>query len=282
MNNALEITGLTKKYADFTLDNVSFTLPSGCIMGFIGENGAGKSTTIKLILGLIQRDKGQISVLGSNEVVNNRSIKENIGVVINESSFPDNLTAQDINGIMKNCYKTWDRQKYLQFIQKFSLPLSKQIKDYSSGMKMKLSIAVALSHDSKLLVLDEATSGLDPIVRDEILDVFLEFIQDERHSILISSHILSDLEKICDYITFIHKGKLIFSEAKDELLDKYAIVKCTATEYETIDKSAIIGARKNNFGVEALVQKNKISRQMKTDVITIEDIMLYFVKEGKI
>ncbi len=279
MNDALEIKNLTKKYKDFTLDNISFTLPRGCIMGFIGENGAGKSTTIKLILELIRRDSGEIQVLGCDNLAKNNALKENIGVVMDESSFPENLTANEINSILKNCYKTWDSQTYTRYIEKFSLPAKKPVKDYSRGMKMKLSIAAALSHDSKLLILDEATSGLDPIVRDEILDVFLDFIQDESRSILISSHIISDLEKICDYITFIHKGKLVFTEPKDDLLDKYAIAKCSEAEYASIDKSAIKGTRKNKFGVEALVEKSKLSRSINPDTATIEGIMLYYARE---
>ncbi len=280
MTNAIKIKNLTKRYKDFTLNNVNLTLPSGCIMGFIGENGAGKSTTIKLILDLIKRDSGQIEVLG-NADFNNKSLKEHIGVVMDESSFPENLSVKEIAVLMKNCYKTWNEKSFEKYVISFSLPTKKPIKEYSRGMKMKLSIAVALSHDSKLLILDEATSGLDPIVRDEILDVFMDFIQDENHSILISSHIISDLEKICDYITFIHKGSIIFSEEKDVLLSKYALIKCSEAEYEFVDKSAIIGARKSSFVVEALALKSKIRADIKTDITTIEDIMLYFVKEGK-
>lgn len=281
MQNALEIRNLSKKYTDFTLDKVNLTLPKGCIMGFIGENGAGKSTTIKLVLDLVQSDTGEVCVLGANSVANNKSIKENIGVVMDESSFPDNLNILNINGIMKKCYKTWDSERFLRFADKFALPLKKPVSGYSKGMKMKLSIAVALSHDCKLLILDEATSGLDPIARDEILDVFLEFIQDENNSILVSSHIISDLEKICDYITFIHKGKIIFSEQKDELKCKYTIIKCTQEEYKTIDTGAIIGTRKNAFGVECLALRDKVSAKFTTDNPTIEDIMLYYVKGDK-
>ncbi len=281
MDNALEIRNLCKRYDGFALENVNISLPSGSIMGFIGENGAGKSTTIKLVLGLIHADNGQISVLGETNPGSNRALKEHIGVVMDETGFPDNLNIKDIGAIMKNCYKTWNQQAFESYTTRFSLPQKKSVKDYSRGMKMKLSIAVALSHDSRLLILDEATSGLDPIVRDEILDVFLEFIQDESHSIFISSHILSDLEKICDYITFIHKGKVIFTEAKDELLSKYVLVKCSESELSTIDKSAIVGVRKNSFGATALAYKNKVKKSFPTDPASIEDIMLYFIKEGK-
>lgn len=278
MENALEIKNLSKKYPEFTLDNINITLPAGCIMGFIGENGAGKSTTIKAILDLIEKDSGEITILGETNLSKNQRLKEHIGVVIDECSFPENLNAKEIDKVMKNCYKTWNRTKYMGYLDKFALSLKKPVKEYSRGMKMKLSIAVALSHDSKLLILDEATSGLDPIVRDEILDVFLDFIQDESHSIFISSHIISDLEKICDYITFIHNGKIILSDVKDDLLDKYTIIKCTEDEYSTIDKSVIIGRRKSRFGIEALALKEKISSGIITDKVNIEDIMLYFVK----
>jgi ABC-2 type transport system ATP-binding protein len=207
-------------------------------MGFVGENGAGKSTTIKLILNLIHRDSGEIQVLGLDNLKNDHQMKQDIGVVFDESNFPDN----------------------------------------SRGMKMKLSIAVALSHNAKLLILDEATSGLDPIVRDEILDVFLEFIQDGERSIFISSHITSDLEKIADYITFIHKGTIIFNEAKDDLLFNYGILKCSNSDYQKIDKEFIIGCRKNQFGVEALVKKNQLRGSYTIDHASIEDIMLFYIK----
>jgi ABC-2 type transport system ATP-binding protein len=280
MKNALEVRGLTKKYQGFTLDNVNITLPSGCIMGFIGQNGAGKSTTIKLMLDLISRDGGNVSILGSDHIAGNKGLKEHIGVVMDESGFPDNLTLCDIAKIMGSCYRTWDDRIFSQYAAKLALPEKKPIKEYSRGMKMKLSIAAALSHDSRLLILDEATSGLDPIVRDEILDVFLEFIQDENHSIFISSHIISDLEKICDYITFIHQGMIFFSEAKDELLEKYVLIKCPESVYEAMDKAAVIGARKNKFGVEALALRNRVGSNLTKDTASIEDIMLYFVKEA--
>lgn len=278
MESAIKITNLSKQYKDFLLDNVNIDLPKGCIMGFIGENGAGKSTTIKLILDLIKRDNGNITVLGKDNKKELTSIKENIGVVLDECFFPENLTAKDINLIMKNIYKTWDDKKFNNFIKDFTLPENKMIKEYSKGMKMKLSIAVALSHASQLLILDEATSGLDPIIREEILDVFLEFIQNEEHSIFISSHIISDLEKICDYITFIHKGKIIFSESKDILLEDYGILKCSLEDLKNIDKSSIKGYRKNSFGVEALVLQNEIKDNYVIDRASIEDIMLFHVK----
>lgn len=281
MDYALEIRNLTKNYDEFTLDHINLSLPSGCIMGFIGENGAGKTTTIKLILDLIKKDSGEIYILGKELSKSQRDLKEKIGVVMDECCFPDNLDLKEINFIMKKIYKTWNESVFKQYYTRFRLKEKQPVKEYSRGMKMKLSIACSLSHDSQILILDEATSGLDPIVRDEILDVFLEFIQDERHSIFISSHIISDLEKICDYIAFLHKGKIIFNDSKDLLLEKYGVLKCSEDELKTVDSSAIIGCRKGSFGVEALVQKEKVAENLLVDSATIEDIMLYYIREGK-
>lgn len=279
MQNILEISNLNKTYEEFKLNNLNLSLPQGMIMGFIGENGSGKSTTIKLILDINKIDSGNIKLFGQDNTSLSRNIKEQIGVVLDESCFPENLNVIEIEKFLKSIYKTWNTEVFRGYVKKFSLPNSKMIKDYSKGMKMKLSIAVALSHNPKLLILDEATGGLDPIVRDEILDVFLEFIQDENHSIFISSHILSDLEKICDYIAFIHKGKLVFSEPKDTLYEKYGLLKCSEKDLESIDKINIIGCRKNSFGVEALVLKDKIPRGFIVDHASIEDVMLYHIKE---
>lgn len=279
MENSIEMKNVTKNYGGFTLDNISLSLPGGTIMGFIGENGAGKTTTIKLILDLISRDCGDIKVLGQDMKAGGKELKEHIGVVLDESCYPESLKISDVNRILKLCYKSWDEKAFFSYAQKFSLPSDKLVKEFSRGTKMKLSIAAALSHDSKLLILDEASSGLDPIVRDEILDMLLDFIQDETHSVLISSHIISDLEKICDYICFIHKGKIVFTEAKDALLEKYAILKCPEDELSEIDKSAVVGVRKNKFGAEALVMREKIKGNFVIDHASIEDIMLYFIKE---
>lgn len=278
MTNAITLSNVTKKYKEFTLDNISLTLPKGSIMGFVGENGAGKSTTIKLILDLIRRDSGSISVLGENNLKNQKHWKEKIGVVLDECSFIDTFNLENVNTIMKNAYSQWDEGAFRKYAKRFSLSPKKLMKEYSRGMKMKLSIAVALSHNAKLLILDEATSGLDPMIRDEILDVFLEFIEDENNSILISSHIISDLEKICDYITFIHDGRIVLSENKDDLLERYGILKCSNDDFTRIDKSTIIGCRKNQFGVEALVLKNKLKGNHVVDRANIEDIMLFYVK----
>ena len=279
MANALELKDVSKKYDEFELKNISIALPQGSIMGLIGENGAGKSTPIKHILDLIRRDGGEIFVLGQDNRENLKSVKEHLGVVLDESCFPENLTLPEIDKILKNIYRTWNGERFAQYARKFSLPKTKRIKDYSHGMRMKLGIAVALSHDSKLLIMDEATSGLDPIARDEILDVFMDFIQNEGHSIFMSSHILSDLEKICDYITFIHKGKVLFSETKDDLIEKYGLMKCSQDEFEAMDKSAVVGCRTNHFGVEALVLRDRVKGEHVIDRVGIEEIMLYLVKE---
>lgn len=278
MSNAIEIKNLCKSYGDFTLDNVNLTLPTGTIMGFIGENGAGKSTTIHLMLDLVKKDSGEIKVLDSVCNSKNKSLKEDIGVVLDESSFPDSLTVKNIKAIMKHTYKSWSNETFDSYIGKFSLPNNKQIKDFSKGMRVKLSIAVALSHNSRLLILDEATSGLDPIAREEILEVFQDFIQDETHSVFISSHITSDLEKICDYITFIHKGKIVLSNLKDDLLEKFVILKCDFDEFQALDKKNIIGSRKNRFGFEVLVTRDCVNKNQIYDAATLEDIMFFYIK----
>ncbi len=279
--NALKLSNVTKKYDGFILENINIELPQGCIMGFVGENGAGKSTTIKLILDLINRDSGSIEVLGMDNQKAGKEIRENIGVVLDESCFHENLTYVQISKVMKNIYKSWDENEFQEYIKRFSLDPKKTVKEYSRGMKMKLSIAVALAHHPKLLILDEATSGLDPVARDEILDVFYDFIQDEQHSIFISSHITSDLEKICDYITFIHNGQIVLSTTRDELSENFGILKCSEEELEKVDKSIITGIKRNKFGVEALVKKNGISDSFIVDKASIEDIMLFFVKGDK-
>lgn len=280
--NALVVKGLKKKYRDFTLDDVSFNIPCGMIVGLIGENGAGKSTTINAILGLIKKDAGTISILGKQDNEIDNGIRNQIGVVFDGSNFPSVLSARKLNNVLKNIYSTWDENGYFSLLQKMSLPTDKKIKEFSKGMKMKLSIAVALSHHSKLLILDEATSGLDPVVRDDILDMFLDFVQDENNSILVSSHITSDLEKVADYIVFIHKGKLVFSKPKDELKYQYGIIKCGAAQFDAIDKEEIIAYRKQDYEWEVLVA-DRTAAQKKypkavIDPATIDEIMLLYVR----
>ncbi len=279
--NALEFKNVTKHYDDFTLDNLNLTIPSGCIVGFIGENGAGKTTTMKLIFDLVKADQGEISVFGKSNKTDSKEIKEHIGVVLEEAGYPETMNIKEIENVLSRVYKTWNTKQFSELCTKLSLPTKKPVKDFSRGMKMKLSLSVALSHDSKLLILDEATSGLDPIVRDELLDIFLDFIQKEDHTIFISSHILSDLEKICDYIAFIHKGKLLFFEEKDTLLQKFGVLKASRADIAALSPSCIVGTRENSFGVEALVNLTKYNGDKQLDKATIEDIMLYHTKGAK-
>ena len=284
--NALEIKNISKTYKNFKLDDISFILPCGHIMGLIGENGAGKSTIINCILDIIEKDSGNISVLGQKNDKNNVSLKENIGVVLDASDVYDNYTIKQVENIMKDVYKQWNHEVYDYYIQKFALPLNKMIKDFSRGMKMKMAITIALSHQPKILILDEATSGLDPIMRDEILDVFMEFVQDENHAILLSSHISSDLEKIADYITFIHEGKLILSTSKDELIYEYGLMKCRNDEFDKIEKEDIIRYRIKTYEVEILVKdREKMAKKYPNCIVDptkLDDIMMLYVKGEQI
>lgn len=284
-NYSLKVENITKKYDDFLLDNVSFNVPNGNIVGLIGENGAGKSTTINSILDIIERDSGNVYILDSEKNKISNNIRERIGVVFDGNNFPEDLTPQKLNNVLRSIYRNWEENKFFQLLEKFSLPKDKKVKKFSRGMKMKLSISVALSHKAELLILDEATSGLDPIVRDDLLDILLDFVQDEKNSILISSHITSDLEKVADYIVFIHKGKVIFEETKDNLIYNYGIMKCKTKEFESIDKKDIIRFRKMDYGYEILVKnKKELERKYSNfvmDNIKIEDIMLMYVKGEK-
>ena len=283
MTNAFTVSGLTKTYPDFVLDQVSFSVPSGSIVGLIGENGAGKSTTINAALGLIQKEAGQVSVLGREGL--DGDTKEEIGVVFDGSNYPEILSPRKLNGVMKNIYRSWDETAYFRLLQQFSLPPEKRIKQFSKGMKTKLAISVALSHHSRLLILDEATSGLDPVIRDDILDMLLDFVQEEDHSILVSSHITSDLEKIADYIVFIHAGKVVFSKPKDELVEQYGILKCGAAQFDALDKADIIVYRKMDYEWQVLVaDREKMQKKYPKAMVvpaTIDEIMLLYVKGEK-
>lgn len=282
MIHAIEVRNLSKRFDRFQLKNVDLTLPSGSIMGFIGENGAGKTTTIKLMLNQLRADSGTVRFFGLDHIKDEKKVKNEIGVVFDESYFHENLKPKHISKIMKRIYSQWDEALFLEYMHRFKLPLGKNTKDFSRGMKMKLSIATALSHHPKLLILDEATSGLDPVVRNEILDIFLEFIQDEEHSILFSSHITSDLEKVADYVTFLHDGEIIFSESKDDLLYDFGLLLCGADDFKTVDKGDIIGHRESRFGHEILVRNKEQMKEkykgLTIDSVTIEDIMLFYVK----
>ena len=278
--NAITIQDLTKTYNGFTLDHVSFAVPQGAIVGLIGENGAGKSTTINAILGLIQKESGTISVLGGDGLDN--ATKEQIGVVFDGSNYPDVMTPRVLGRVLANIYESWDAALYDQMLERFGLPRDKKLKQYSKGMKMKFSIAAAMAHHPELLVLDEATSGLDPVVRDDILDMLLDFVQDEDHSILVSSHITSDLEKIADYIVFIHEGRIAFDKPKDELVDDYGILQCGAAQFDALDKDDIVRYRKMDYEWQVLVRdraaaQRKYPKAMVTPA-TIDEIMLMYVK----
>lgn len=276
--NAIEIKNLTKSYKGFTLDNLSLNLPKGCIMGLIGENGAGKSTTIKMLLDIVRPDSGEISIFGEKS---SAVQKNDIGVVLDEVGIPESFTIKDINTIMKNTFNNWNEKTFFDYMDRFRLPEKKIFKTFSKGMKMKMGIAIALSHDAKLLILDEPTSGLDPVVRDEIVEILNDFTRDESHSILISSHIVSDLEKICDYIAFLHNGKLMLCEEKDRLLEQFCFINTTEDMLRELDKSAIIGKKSNKFGVEAIVDREKIPHTFNTQPVTIEELFVFMVKEAK-
>ncbi len=279
--NALEIKNLTKSYPGFMLDNLNLTLPSGCIMGLIGENGAGKSTTIKLILDMIHKDSGSITILGKDNTDSIELTKEDIGVVMDEVGIPECLTVKQVGNVMKHTFRNWDDTEYTRLVQKLALPDKKQFKEFSRGMKMKLGIAIALSHNAKLLILDEATAGLDPVVRDEVVEMLSDFTRDENHSILISSHIVSDLEKLCDYIAFIHKGKLLLCEEKDQLLSEYGLIHCTAEEIQRIPTDAIKYKKENPYGVEVMVQRSTIPSGIIISPISIEELFVFMVKEAR-
>lgn len=295
MENAITVKNLTKRYEGFVLNNISFQVPTGSVVGFIGENGAGKSTTILAMLGIIIPDAGEVELLGHKVGRKDRdeSWREQVGVVFDECNFHWELKVKDVQRIMRNIYKTWDDEKFSEYLKKFELPPDKKVKELSKGMKMKLSIAAALSHDSRVLILDEATSGLDPVVRNEILDIFRELIEDGEHTIFISSHITSDIEKISDYILLIHRGELLLYENKDEILYNYAIVRCSGPQADLLPEEIVVGRDENPYEVSVLVRdKNRLlnsafweeaektgTGSFAVDRATIEDVLLYKVKQ---
>jgi len=277
--NAIELRHVSRSFGDFALEDISLALPSGCILGLVGENGAGKSTTIRLIMDTLRRDSGEISVLGmDNTGAGFRALKEDIGVVLDESHFPEALSIQQIGNVLRYTYHNWDQDTFDGYIRRFDLPRKKAFKEFSRGMKMKLAIAAALSHRPRLLILDEATAGLDPIIRDEILDIFADFTRDEGHSILISSHIVSDLEKLCDYVAFLHQGKLLFCEEKDALIDSFGILNCTESQLAELDRRAVMGAEHSPYGVRALVRRDSVPQGTLLERPTLEDVILFQVK----
>ena len=281
--NAIELSHINKSFGDFAIRDLNLTVPSGTICGLVGENGAGKSTTIRLLMGVLRPDSGTASVLGADvSSPEFRDVKEDVGVVLDEAYFPESLNAVQVGKIMAATYRRWDQGLYDGYLKRFDLPQNKQFKDFSRGMRMKLAIAVALSHQPKLLVLDEATAGLDPIVRDEVLDIFNEFTREEDHSILISSHILSDLEKLCDYIAFIHKGDLLFCEEKDQLLEQYGIFEDSRENLDCLQPEAIVAREESRYGgVRALVKRDLAPTGFRLEKPTVEDVVLFLVKGAK-
>ena len=281
--NAIELSHVNKSFGDFAIQDLSLTVPGGTICGLVGENGAGKSTTIRLLMGALRPDSGTASVLGTDvSSPEFREVKEDVGVVLDEAYFPESLNAMQVGKIMAATYRRWDQRLYDSYLKRFDLPEKKQFKDFSRGMRMKLAIAVALSHQPKLLVLDEATAGLDPIVRDEVLDIFNEFTREEDHSILISSHILSDLEKLCDYIAFLHNGRLLFCAEKDALLDDLGLFTGTAEQADSLLPEAVVGREASGYGgVRALVKRNLVPPTLELERPTVEDVILFMVKGAK-
>ena len=280
--NAIEISGLCKNYPGFSLENFSLNLPKGSILGLAGENGAGKSTIIKLIMNAERRDAGSVRVLGTECTAPEFSdLKNDIGIVLDEANFPTGLTPKMICRVMESTYKNWNSAQYFDYVRRFALPEDKKFKDFSRGMKMKLAIAAALSHEAKLLVLDEATGGLDPLVRDEILDILNDFTRDEEHSILMSSHIVSDIEKICDYFAFIHQGRLLLFGEKDEILSEYAVTKVSEEELCDIAPQALHGVKHTPYGAEALVEKRLAPETLRFEHTSLEDIIIFLAREGE-
>lgn len=275
--NALEIRSLQKHRKGFSLDGINLTLPAGCIMGLIGENGAGKTTTIKLMLDMIRKDGGTVRILGKDSA---EISKEDIGVVLDDVGLPTCLTACQVDKIMSKAYTQWSSDEFFAYLKRLNVPENKAFSALSRGMKMKLGIACALSHKAKLLILDEATSGLDPAVRDEVIDILLDFTRDEEHSVLISSHIVSDLEKICDYIAFLHKGRLMLCEEKDRLYEQYGIIRCDEKTLSAIEPSAVIGKRVSAFGVEAIVRRDTVPEGVSIAPVGIEELFIFMVKEA--
>ena len=282
MNNAIEIKGLTKHFPGFALEGLNLTLPSGCILGLIGENGAGKSTTIKLLLGMLKPDAGSASVLGVDIGGDLRPVKEEIGVVLDEPGLPHMLKAGQINKIMGSIYQNWSSGDFAALLRRLNLPEDKAYGDFSRGMKMKLGLAIALAHRPRLLLLDEATSGLDPVVRDDVTDLLLDFTRDEGHSILLSSHIVSDLEKVCDYIAFLHKGRLMLLEEKDALTNEYGLLQCSLAEAEQIDPAAVIGRRDTPYGCRLIVRRDAVPAGTPLGSVSIEELFIFMVKEDQV
>lgn len=288
MEPILELENISKTFSksNFKLDNLTFSLPYGSILGFVGENGAGKTTTIGCILNTIRKDSGIVKLFGQEMQDEDTALRERIGVVYDGDNFPGFWTAKQLSQVMSGFYSRWDHALFQKYLQDFGLPETQKIKQFSRGMTMKLAIAAALSHHPQLLILDEATSGLDPIMRDEMLDVFLDFVQEEDHSILLSSHITSDLEKVADHIAIIHNGRLILSASKDDLIYRYAVLRCKESQFQTLDPADVIVYRKRDFQIDVLVTDGKAVEKKYKDIVidhvSIDEIMLLLVKGEKL
>ncbi len=284
--NIIEIKDLEKNYNKFSLGPIDLKIPKGEIIGLIGENGAGKTTLIKLILNIIKPDKGKIKLFNRDYLENEELNKKDIGVVLDEMFFPEILTPLDINLIMKNIYSNWDVSLYFEYLEKFNLPKDKSIKTFSKGMKKKLEIVTSLAHHPKLLILDEPTSGLDPVVRKEVLDIFLNFMQEEDHTIILSTHITSDLENIADRVIFIDKGQIVLNDLGSDIMDDYGVLKCSIEEFKTLDKDDIIKYQKNKYNYEVLIKnRNKLKKKYKgmvIDKITLDELMVLMIKGEEI
>ncbi|MBP3420834.1 MAG: ABC transporter ATP-binding protein [Lachnospiraceae bacterium] len=283
--NAIEIRDLTKKYDGFTLDHISFDVPKGSIMGFIGQNGAGKSTTIKALLNVIKIDGGSVKLMGKDHLQYEHEVKEDIAAVFDEIPFHDDFKAKNLNIMFRGLYKNWDEETFYTYLDRFQLPRNKKISKLSKGMKMKLQIATALSHKAKLLIMDEATTGLDPVVRNEILDIFREYLSNDENSILMSSHITSDLDKIADCVTFIDKGKILLTGYKDEILESHGLMKCSKEDYEQMDKEDFVSARISDYCVDVMVADKEMCKKkysgMLIEKTNLEEIMLFYVNKDK-
>lgn len=279
--NAIEIKGVTKRYGGFTLDNVSLTLPEGMVMGLIGENGAGKSTLIRLLMGLSRPESGSISILGKDNREDFHLTKQDIGIVFDETGISPELNVHQVNKIMKDIYKNWDEEQFFGFVKSFELPEKKRFKTFSKGMKMKLGIAMALSHYARLLIMDEPTAGLDPFMRDEVIQQLFSFTRDESCSVLISSHIISDLERICDYIAFLHRGKLVLCEEKDRLYEEYGILQCSKEEFAALPPESIIGKNDTNYGLEVMVRRSAVPGEHKYNPADLEKLFVFIARREK-
>lgn len=281
-NNVIEVRNLIKDYPGFLLDIPQFTLPQGSIVGLVGENGAGKSTLIKLIMGLVHPKEGNILLLGQDNRKDIHLLKEDIGVVLDQTGIPECLNPAQVGRIMADTFSHWDQIHYEQLLASWKLPIDKQFKDFSRGMKMKQQLAVALSHGAKLLILDEATNGLDPVIRDEILDILEEFTRQEENSVLLSSHIVSDLEKVSDYIAFLHQGKLLLCDEKDRLLEQYGLLQCSRQGLEALPKEMVWIKRDTDYGVEAVVDRKGLTGKESVTPISLEELFIAMVKEGEL